>query len=237
MASTPNATGSTTSSRARRCACALARTCGTSIRPELVGDDDPRFALFGEFGDFDVMAAAVIQFESQRLGLENDNDSIYYTFSAGYNLKPHRVQFDVVYMRDRFSGADTGSGRQGRNRATGDVGFQGQEDGQRCCSGAVGVAQAGAGPGAAAGQHWWSARPVGGTRGAAQRPRSRRGGTMTFSRAAAMAYVGSRPGDRAAVCRGASLARADGDPTDTQAARVCGRPLPHQLADRGHRVV
>ena len=30
----------------------------------LVGDDDPRFALFGEFGDFDVMGAAVIQFES-----------------------------------------------------------------------------------------------------------------------------------------------------------------------------
>jgi hypothetical protein len=89
----------------------------------LVGDDDPRFALFGEFGNFDVMAAAVIQYESQRLGLENDNDLIYYTFSAGYNMKPHRFQFDVVYMRDRFAGADlsfprtTGSG----------IGFQGQE--------------------------------------------------------------------------------------------------------------
>jgi hypothetical protein len=75
----------------------------------LVGDDDPRFALFGEFGDFDVMGAAVIQFESQRLGLENDNDLIYYTFSAGYNLTPHRFQLDVVYMRDRFLGADTAS--------------------------------------------------------------------------------------------------------------------------------
>src|SRR5262252_6825880 len=32
----------------------------------LVGDDDPRLALFGEFGDFDVMGAAVIQYESQR---------------------------------------------------------------------------------------------------------------------------------------------------------------------------
>ena len=59
-----------------------------------------------EFGNFDVMAAAVIQYESQRLGLENDNDLIYYTFSAGYNLKPHRFQFDVVYLRDRFAGAD-----------------------------------------------------------------------------------------------------------------------------------
>jgi hypothetical protein len=32
-ASTPSATGSTTSSPARRCACALGRTCGMSIRP------------------------------------------------------------------------------------------------------------------------------------------------------------------------------------------------------------
>jgi len=89
----------------------------------LVGDDDPRIALFGDFGNFDVMAAAVIQFESQRLGLENDNDLIYYTFSAGYNLKPHRFQVDVAYFRDRFAGADlayprtTGSG----------IGFPGQK--------------------------------------------------------------------------------------------------------------
>jgi hypothetical protein len=89
----------------------------------LVGDDDPRFALFGEFGDFDVMGAAVIQFESQRLGLENDNDLIYYTFSAGYNLRQHRFQFDVVYMRDRFSGADLGS-QAPQIRG---IGFQGQK--------------------------------------------------------------------------------------------------------------
>src|SRR5215475_8954778 len=68
----------------------------------LYGDDDPRFAVFGEFGNFDVMAAAVIQYESQRLGLTNDNDFIYYTFSAGYNLKPHRFQLDVAYFRERF---------------------------------------------------------------------------------------------------------------------------------------
>src|ERR687888_1824855 len=75
----------------------------------LIGDNDPRFAVFGEFGDLDVMGAAVVQFESQRLGLTNDNDLIYYTFSAGYNLKPHRFQLDVTYARDRFNGADTGS--------------------------------------------------------------------------------------------------------------------------------
>jgi hypothetical protein len=88
----------------------------------LVGDDDPRFALFREFGDFDVMGAAVIQFESQRLGLENHNDAVYYTFSAGYNLRQHRVQLDVFYFRDRFFGADLASPRS----FTG-VGFQGQK--------------------------------------------------------------------------------------------------------------
>jgi hypothetical protein len=72
-----------------------------------VGDNDPRFALFGDFGNFDVMAAAVVETESQRIGLTNDNDLIYYTFSFGYSLKPHRFQVDVVYNRDRFSGADT----------------------------------------------------------------------------------------------------------------------------------
>jgi len=85
----------------------------------LVGDDDPRFALFGDFGDIGVMAAAVIQKSSQRLGLENDNDFIYYTFSGWYNLKPHKFQLDVTYFRDRFNGADT---------QTGAVAFRGQKN-------------------------------------------------------------------------------------------------------------
>jgi hypothetical protein len=89
----------------------------------IVGDDDPRFVLFGDFGDFDVMAGAVIQYESQRLGLENDNDLIYYTASAGYDLKPHRFQLDVVYMRDRFAGADLANPR---GATDGPTGFQGQ---------------------------------------------------------------------------------------------------------------
>jgi hypothetical protein len=72
-----------------------------------VADDDPRIAVFGDFGDFDVQASAVMKQESQRLGLTNDNDFVFYMFSAGYNLKPHRFQLDVVYNRERFSGADT----------------------------------------------------------------------------------------------------------------------------------
>jgi len=67
----------------------------------------------------------VIQNESQRLGLTNDNDFIYYTFSAGYNLKPHRLQFDVTYFRDRFNGADTQSPLLSTRTA---LGFQGQKN-------------------------------------------------------------------------------------------------------------
>src|SRR5262245_4320093 len=89
----------------------------------MIGDNDPRFAVFGDFGDFDVMGAAVYQFESQRLGLTNDNDLLYYTFSFGYNLRPHRFQLDVVYARDRFEGADTQAGGN-----TTDSGFRGQKN-------------------------------------------------------------------------------------------------------------
>jgi hypothetical protein len=35
----------------------------------IVGDDDPRIVLFGEFGDFDFLAGGFILYESQRLGL------------------------------------------------------------------------------------------------------------------------------------------------------------------------
>src|SRR5499427_10511439 len=73
----------------------------------LIGDNDPRIAVFGDFGHFDVMGAAVLQYTGQRLGLTNNNDLWYYTFSAGYNLKPHRFQLDVMYARDRWTGADT----------------------------------------------------------------------------------------------------------------------------------
>src|SRR5262244_2301506 len=92
----------------------------------LIGDNDPRFAVFGDFGDFDVMGAAVYQYESQRIGLTNANDLIYYTFSFGYNLKPHRFQLDVVYNRDRFAGADLGQPRT--TGLTTGIGFQGQKN-------------------------------------------------------------------------------------------------------------
>src|SRR6266511_5351508 len=91
----------------------------------LVSDDDPRFALFGDFGNIGVMAAAVIQYESQRLGLENDNDFIYYTFSGWYDLKPHKFQLDVTYFRDRFTGADTQL--SWRPSTASGFGFQGQK--------------------------------------------------------------------------------------------------------------
>src|SRR5215217_6484017 len=105
----------------------------------IVGDDDPRFAVFGEFGNFDVMAAAVVQYESARIGLENDNDNIYYTFSVGYDLKPHRFQFDVVYMRDRFAGADLGGAVGARPAGAAALVTRGRSK-TVCCSWPVGVA-------------------------------------------------------------------------------------------------
>src|SRR5207245_8656312 len=95
----------------------------------LIGDNDPRLAVFGDFGDLDVMGAAVYQFESQRLGLTNDNDLMYYTFSAGYNMKPHRFQLDVTYARDRFDGADTQGSASSIVNASGNgaVQFRGQK--------------------------------------------------------------------------------------------------------------
>jgi hypothetical protein len=74
----------------------------------LLSDDDPRFALYATFGpkkEFQLSAAAVIQSESSRIGLTNDNDFIYYTFGAAYEFKPHRVSLDVAYFRERFNGA------------------------------------------------------------------------------------------------------------------------------------
>jgi hypothetical protein len=70
-----------------------------------VGRHDPRLAVIGEFGDFDALAAVVFRRQGVRLGYENNNDFLYYTFSAGYSLEPHRFQLDVVYYRDRFNGA------------------------------------------------------------------------------------------------------------------------------------
>ena len=73
----------------------------------IYGNDDPGAGIELEFGDLQLSAKAYISRESQRLGLENDNDAVDYAFTAVYNLKPHRFGVDVVYFRDRFSGADT----------------------------------------------------------------------------------------------------------------------------------
>jgi hypothetical protein len=54
----------------------------------VIGDDDPRIALLYKAGNLELQAAAVIQEESLRFGLENDNDDVYYTFGVDYNLKP-----------------------------------------------------------------------------------------------------------------------------------------------------
>jgi hypothetical protein len=74
----------------------------------LLSDDDPRFSLFATFGpkkEIQLSASAVIQSESSRIGLTNDNDFIYYVFTGAYEFKPHRVALAVTYFRERFNGA------------------------------------------------------------------------------------------------------------------------------------
>jgi hypothetical protein len=89
----------------------------------LISDDDPRFTVFANFGALEFKAAAVLQSTSLRLGLQNDNDFVYYVFGGRYNFKPHILAVDVAYFRDRFRGAPTGSvtARPGLN------GFLGQK--------------------------------------------------------------------------------------------------------------
>jgi hypothetical protein len=71
----------------------------------VIGDDDPRFALFYKAGNLELQAAAVIQTESLRIGLENDNDDVYYTFGVDYNLKPWQFGLHGAYFRFRNAGA------------------------------------------------------------------------------------------------------------------------------------
>ncbi len=89
----------------------------------IMGNDDPRIALEADFGDLQFWASANVGAEAQRLGLQNDNDFIYYVFGGSYTRQAQRFQLDVVYFRDRFSGADNinlvgsrggDSGSQGR---------------------------------------------------------------------------------------------------------------------------
>ena len=75
----------------------------------IVSDNSPRAGVWFIQDPWEAHASAVIQREATRLGLTNDNDFIFYTFGAAYNLKPHRLQLDLIYFRDRFTGAPTGT--------------------------------------------------------------------------------------------------------------------------------
>jgi hypothetical protein len=91
----------------------------------IMGTDDPRIGLEVDLGDLELWVKIEMAKESQRLGLQNDNDLVSYHFGGAYNLKPHRFGFDVVYFRDRFLGADTQIGADGCDRA--DLGCLGQK--------------------------------------------------------------------------------------------------------------
>jgi hypothetical protein len=83
----------------------------------LLGDDDPRVALFLELGqnkEIQIYGAMVWQDESASVGLQNDNDFNYYTFGVSYAFKPHKVALDVAYFRDRFTGNSEAGGDVGQ---------------------------------------------------------------------------------------------------------------------------
>jgi hypothetical protein len=83
----------------------------------VLGDDDPRFAAFLDFGKVKLQGAIVLQTTGQRLGLTNDNDDMYYTFGAEFDAKPFKVAIDAAYFRFRFSGA-RGTGNDGQKHDT-----------------------------------------------------------------------------------------------------------------------
>jgi hypothetical protein len=83
----------------------------------VIGDDDPRFAAFLDFGKVKLQGSVVLQTTGQRLGLTNDNDDIYYNFGLDVDLKPFAVGLDVSYFRFRFSGA-RGTGDDGQQHDT-----------------------------------------------------------------------------------------------------------------------
>ena len=69
----------------------------------VIGDDDPRAALFATFGDVEVSAMVVMQTTSLRAGLTNDNDDLYYNFGVKYTPKPWYFSLDATYFRFRFA--------------------------------------------------------------------------------------------------------------------------------------
>jgi hypothetical protein len=71
----------------------------------VLGDDDPRAAICLDVGAVKLSGAAVLQTTSQRLGLTNDNDDMYYTFGVSFDAKPFTVGLDAAYFRFRFAGA------------------------------------------------------------------------------------------------------------------------------------
>ncbi len=74
----------------------------------MLGDDDPGVRLVGRFGPnraLRLAASALLQTESLRLGLQNDNDDAYYVFEGSYDWKPYQIGLSVAYFRFRFDGA------------------------------------------------------------------------------------------------------------------------------------
>jgi hypothetical protein len=69
----------------------------------IIGDDDPRAAIYFDLpGGMEIGAWAVLQTTTQRLGLQNDHDFMYYVGHFAFKgIKPMVFGLDVAYFRDR----------------------------------------------------------------------------------------------------------------------------------------
>ncbi len=71
----------------------------------VLGDDDPRIGFRLNQGPWEAGFWVVLQNESLRLGLQNDNDNVYYMGGFAYDAKPFRFGLHAAYFRWRFNGA------------------------------------------------------------------------------------------------------------------------------------
>ncbi len=74
----------------------------------LVADDDPRAGVYAKFDNLELYAGIVLENESMRIGLSNDNDNIMYQFRVRYDMKPFRFGVSAAYFRHRYDRDSSG---------------------------------------------------------------------------------------------------------------------------------
>ena len=90
----------------------------------IFGNDDPGVGVELAFGNLELSAKAYIERESQRLGLENDNDLVSYVFTAA--VQPERRTSSGSMWRG-FGTASLGRTRRRWGVTRPDIGCTGQK--------------------------------------------------------------------------------------------------------------